>query len=211
MKKDVAYWNKRYLKQDTPWVRPYIEQSMQEVFKTYINPPKSILEIGCGLGTDSIWLAQQGHHVTAIDHSHDAIKQAQQNAQQAKVTINFAETDFFELNPHQQTFDVIYDNLTFHTFANESQRKLFSGKVASLLNPEGYWVNLSCNSENIVAIEKKTKVSAPPHLSLQELTNALSPYFEMVAIQPFTFRIHRPQQGSADFPAWTSIWKLRTN
>lgn len=59
------------------------------VYKKQIKPKSKILEIGCGLGTESIFLALRGMNVTAIDISDSAIKTAKQLADIYKVNVNW--------------------------------------------------------------------------------------------------------------------------
>jgi len=47
------------------------------------------LDVGCGTGTDAIFLAQKGFNVSAIDISEEAIKIAKAKAQKAAVNIDF--------------------------------------------------------------------------------------------------------------------------
>ncbi len=46
-------------------------------------PPQRVLELGCSNGDDSLWLAEQGWQVTAVDISEHAIQTAQRLAQEA--------------------------------------------------------------------------------------------------------------------------------
>ncbi len=50
---------------------------------------KSVLEIGCGNGRDSIFFARAGLDVTAIDVAEGAVKLAKENAEEAEVEIDF--------------------------------------------------------------------------------------------------------------------------
>ena len=46
--------------------------------------PCRALELGCGTGTNSVWLAQQGFEVTGIDLAPLAVEQAEQRAQRRR-------------------------------------------------------------------------------------------------------------------------------
>ncbi|GAB4098168.1 class I SAM-dependent methyltransferase [Sinomonas halotolerans] len=63
--------------------------------------PGTALELGCGEGADSIWLAQRGWTVTAVDVSSVALGRAAQHAAQAGVgnSITFARHDLAEWEP----------------------------------------------------------------------------------------------------------------
>ena len=51
--------------------------------------PRRALDIGCGTGSNAIWLAKQGWQVTAVDHSGVAIDQGKRLAAEQGVNIDF--------------------------------------------------------------------------------------------------------------------------
>ena len=57
-------------------------------------PKGKALDICCGAGTNSVYLAQSGFEVTGIDISLTAIGMAKKKAKQANVNINFLEESF---------------------------------------------------------------------------------------------------------------------
>ncbi len=82
---------------------------------------QSILEIGCGEGRDSIFLAQQGFDVTAIDSSKEGIRVLQKKMRIHNIQINtFAGN--VEDYVFEQEFDAIFSIGTLHyvdAFARE--------------------------------------------------------------------------------------------
>lgn len=72
----------------------------------------SILEVGCGSGTMSVWLAQQvGKHgrVVCIDNDRSQIKATQQVIKKAKLTqVECRELSVFDLDQMTEQFDIIY-------------------------------------------------------------------------------------------------------
>ena len=59
--------------------------------------PCKVIDIGCGEGYYSIYLAKKGFDVLGIDISEKAIEYAKQNAKQAGVNIRFIAMDLFDL------------------------------------------------------------------------------------------------------------------
>lgn len=53
-------------------------------------PPVAIADIGCGTGSLSVLLAEQGYHVTGIDLSHSMVANARAKATAAGVDVDFA-------------------------------------------------------------------------------------------------------------------------
>ncbi|OKP85972.1 hypothetical protein A3844_14540 [Paenibacillus helianthi] len=77
-------------------------------FEHYPLPTSSrILEIGCGTGRTSCYLAAQGHDVVGIDIRPDMIAKAKKRAEKENVTLKFLEGDALSLPFPNESFDVI--------------------------------------------------------------------------------------------------------
>lgn len=63
----TADWNNRFLSGDTPWEDLSHSDVLSELLSRYTEGGESILEVGCGLGTNAIWMAKRGYIVTALD------------------------------------------------------------------------------------------------------------------------------------------------
>ena len=68
-------WNERYQSGDAPWDTGYPSTELIRTVKEEGIQPGRVIELGCGTGTNSIWLAQQGFEVTAVDISPLALEQ----------------------------------------------------------------------------------------------------------------------------------------
>lgn len=71
-------------------------------------PFKNVLEIGCGTGKNTVWLAENAEHVTAVDLSDEMLAIAKQKIQSEKV--DFIQADI--LQPRDFT-KAPYDLVTF--------------------------------------------------------------------------------------------------
>jgi hypothetical protein len=78
-------WNERYRDGDRPWDTGQPSAELQQVVSRHAIRPCRALDIGCGTGTNCVWLAQQGFDVTGIDVAPLAIEQANCRAQAAGV------------------------------------------------------------------------------------------------------------------------------
>lgn len=82
----------------------------------------TILDVSCGIGTQTIGLAQQGYRVTASDLSAKAIERARQEAQERGLTIDFSVADMrAAFSHHQRQFDLVIsaDNSVPHLLTDQ--------------------------------------------------------------------------------------------
>jgi len=92
------------------------------------NEAARVLDVACGIGTQSIGLAQLGFEVTASDISPKEIECARANAAQRSIKIAFSVADMRSaFDHHQQTFDVVIacDNAIPHLLSDEDILKTF--------------------------------------------------------------------------------------
>ena len=74
--KEHPDWNESYRDGNLPWDTSRPSSELQRVFSGSTIPPCRALELGCGTGTNSVWLAQQGFEVTGVDLAPLAVKRA---------------------------------------------------------------------------------------------------------------------------------------
>lgn len=70
---------------------------------------KSILHLQCHFGQDSMSLARMGAHVTAVDFSAVAIKEAKAISKEINMPVNFIESSVLELELNKK-FDIIFSS-----------------------------------------------------------------------------------------------------
>jgi SAM-dependent methyltransferase len=84
--------------------------------------PYSILDCSCGIGTQAIGLALQGHRVHATDLSQVSVDCAQQEAAELGVDMTFGVADYRDLGAAvSETFDVVLscDNSIAHCLSDD--------------------------------------------------------------------------------------------
>ena len=109
--------------------------------------PCKTLDLGCGTGNYSIYLASLGFEVTGIDISPTAIKIAQENAKRKGINCEFLVANVLgNLNKVKDTFDFAYDWELLHQIFPE-QRRIYVKNVYEILNPGAKYLSV-CFSEN---------------------------------------------------------------
>jgi SAM-dependent methyltransferase len=99
-------------------------------------PAGRALELGCGTGTDTIYLAAQGWEVTAVDMVPKALATASRNASAAGVSPRFVEGDVTRLHDLGvgDGYTLVLDFGCFHTLP-EDRRSAYVAEVSSAAAP----------------------------------------------------------------------------
>lgn len=77
VKNNRAYWEQFYKKNALS-----VPSQFCTMVATEIEQGPCIIELGCGNGRDSLYLARQQHNVCAVDMSHEAVKSCNTDAQE---------------------------------------------------------------------------------------------------------------------------------
>ena len=94
-----------------------------------------VLDIGCGLGDNAIYLASRGHSVTGLDGSPTAIEEARRRAADAGVLkssagstgVTFDVADATNLTGYDGRFDTVVDSALYHCLDEEGQQAYIAG------------------------------------------------------------------------------------
>jgi len=170
---DKKYYEERYKSNDMPWNHETPDFNLVNLFNRKRITAKRILDIGCGVGSNSIWLANRGFKVTGTDFSKTAIKMAKENAKKAKVEVTFIENDFLKEKVKGYPFGFIFDRGCFHALDKAEERETFAENAAMHLEEGGKWFSLiGCKDE-------KREEDGPPQRSLSDIVTAIEPFFEI--------------------------------
>jgi len=96
---------------DLPWAHKEPTLFLAEICRR--RKPGKALDIGCGAGTDSVFLAQQGWDVSSLDFMPRALEYTQQRATDAGVSVTPIEADITEWQPPHK-YDLILDHGLLH-------------------------------------------------------------------------------------------------
>ena len=145
---------------NAPWTYSKIPSELCDLIKNKtISPHGKVLEIGCGEGHHSIFLAKSGFDVTAIDRSKNAIKFAKQNANEQKVTVNFKTQEYHQIDSYEEKFDFIFDWRFLHEITDENEREEYVQSISKLLKPKGVYLSVSFSGDSNFMGEGKLRKS----------------------------------------------------
>lgn len=174
-------WNQRYADKNTPWDSGLPSNELQRVFSEGWFKPSSMLEIGCGTGTNAIWLAQQGFQVTACDLAPLAIEEAKKKAEQAGVQVRFLVADVMQLPDLGGPFPFLFDRGVYHHLRTVDMDR-FRAALTKYTRPGSYYLTLAGNAN-----DPQPPENGPPRVSAQEIVAELCPLFDIVQMREFYF------------------------
>lgn len=119
-----------------PWAKlsphPILESFLNSI---QIEPNKTALVIGCGLGDDAEILSQKGYQVTAFDISPSAIAWCRQRFPNSQV--NYQVANLLDLGENWQAkFDFIFECFTIQSLPLEMRKEVIKA-ISCLLYPHG--------------------------------------------------------------------------
>lgn len=102
-------WAKQW--QDLPWAHDEPTLFLAEICRR--RKPGKALDIGCGTGTDSVFLAEQGWDVTSLDFVPKALEYTQARAKSVGVDVTPVEADITQWEPPIK-YDLVLDHGLLH-------------------------------------------------------------------------------------------------
>ncbi len=136
-------WNAFYQSvpaDDIPWeIGGPSTELIHAVEDGFIVPPARVLDIGCGLGSQSIYLAKNGFEVIGVDIAPSAIDKAQKLARFSEAKVQFAVGDATSMAYTTDSFDIVYDRACFHHLKPQEQER-YKWEVMRVLTEGGVYI-----------------------------------------------------------------------
>jgi 2-polyprenyl-3-methyl-5-hydroxy-6-metoxy-1,4-benzoquinol methylase len=198
---DVARWNERYAKSDTPWETGRPSSELQRIVAEVPIAPCRALELGCGTGANAIWLAQRGFEVTAFDLSSRAVDRARQRADSSGVSIHLLVADV--LDPRAEVsgpFDFFFDRGCYHVVRRDDDVSAYLATLRRLTHPGTYGLVLAGNA-------REPHDPGPPIVSDEQIRTELGSLFDIVQLREFRF--DQAEAVSMRFLGWSCLLRRR--
>lgn len=128
------YWNETHKKFSSGKI---VYDNWLDDYKDVLNKCKTkVLDLGCGVGNDSLYLTEKGFDVIACDYSDIAIEKINKE-------FNNVETKIVDISKHlpfeDNSFDLIIADLSLHYF-DENTTKNIMREIKRILVPNGYLI-----------------------------------------------------------------------
>ena len=160
-----------------PWEIKTVDPNLKQFLDSIDLNTGKLLELGSGSGYDSVYLADHGFNVTAIDVSEDVIELSKKIHVNSKV--NFVAADFFQ-DITDKKFDVIYDRGFLHNYKNRLQ-EIFE-KLNILLTDNGKLIIITGSP-----CQPIIDSCMPPPIFLGEIEYYSSKFFKIVLAKEIPF------------------------
>ncbi len=196
---DKKFWNNRYRENEIPWDTGSPDSILVRTIDDFpINPGKA-LELGCGTGTNSLWLAEKGFHVTGLDISELAIETAVKKSSGASKPARFLCMDFLKEPMEEGEFSFVFDRGFFHSLGSARAQSRAASRIRDVLGKGGLWLSIigSCDSP--------PRETGPPMLSARDIVKTVEPYFMILELSAEKMDSKRPEPP----PAWKCIMRRR--
>lgn len=106
-----------------------------------------VLDAGCGLGDNALFLAQRGYRVTAFDISPTAIQRADDRARSLGLDVEFVVADAITLKGLEGQYNTVIDSALYHGLDPE-QRRLYITALHRATEP-GARLHITCFSDAV--------------------------------------------------------------
>jgi SAM-dependent methyltransferase len=140
--------------------------------------------LGCGTGTNPVYLAGRGFDVTAIDIAPTALVRAEEKARKAGVKVRWVLADVLAV-PDLGAFDFIFDRGCYHGVRRVSATGFV--KTVRRLSREGTRFLIVAGNAN------ETRRGGPPRVKESEVRSDFSRWFDFVWLREARFDSRDPK------------------
>lgn len=201
MPKSADFWNDRFS------AEPYVYGTRPNAFvaeagERWLAADQEVLALGAGEGRNAVYLAQQGHAVTAVDYSAEGLRKTRRLAEEAGVNVDTVQADVRTWAP-DRTWDAVV--VTFLHLPPSERAQLYR-RIRTLLRPGGRlvaeWFRPEQRTEGYTS-------GGPPDPDMMVTTTELREHFDEAGIEVLTSDEPVLEEGLHRGPAATVrlVWR----
>lgn len=127
--------------EDLPWHDAEPPALLAEALDSR-NEAGTALDVGCGAGTYSMYMARRGYRVMAVDFMPEAIELLRRESADSGLKVTATQADILVWAPHS-TYDVVLDVGCLHSLGTD-RHAIYKARLLSWLAPGGDFVLVHC-------------------------------------------------------------------
>ena len=139
MRFSKCFFDLHYVLGRVPWDTQITPPEVVEIVERESLPAGRALDLGCGTGTNCVYLARHGWQAVGVDFSTMAIWQARRQARRAGVNCRFYRADVTALSFLEGLFDFVLDIGCLHSVSLDRWKR-YATEVTRLLRPGGLYM-----------------------------------------------------------------------
>lgn len=144
--------------------------------KEIVKEGSHVLDLGCGFGRNSNWLASKGAKVDAININEEELIEARRRAIDNGVDVNYINADAGFLPFADSSFDTILDAGCTHMCSKETQEKSVL-EAKRVLKPGGYLQYFGFSKEHP---SYQNNPNSPQFRDIEDVKRQYGEYFEII-------------------------------
>ncbi|MCA9931667.1 MAG: methyltransferase domain-containing protein [Anaerolineales bacterium] len=158
-------------------------------------PPGRALDLGCGYGRSSIYLAQHGWQVDGVDFVAQAVAEAQHRARLAQVAeqVHFHQGSVADLHFLHAAYSLAIDVGCLHSLPPDEQATYRDG-LLRLLSPGATYLLFARTYSGGTEPE-----GGPPSMADEQIEKLFGSDFQLTHVEKGVTQVE-------DQPVWTSAW-----
>jgi 2-polyprenyl-3-methyl-5-hydroxy-6-metoxy-1,4-benzoquinol methylase len=175
----LALWDGRYKEGNLPWNTEKPSTELVKFLESGRIRSGTAVDLGCGFGTNAIYLARQGFTVTGADLSPTAIEGARERAERAGVKADFRVADLTADPDLGGPYDLLFDRGVYHILRNVDLAAYLRA-LEKASRPGSLYLCLTGNA-------KEEREFGPPRVSEEEIRGELGGLFQVLDLHEFRF------------------------
>jgi SAM-dependent methyltransferase len=161
----------------TPWDQDHVPAELAGLVEgPTALAPGCALDVGCGTGTQAVYLADHGWRVTGVDAVERALSRARDRARRSGVEVSWVAGDVTRLSTLglDERFDLLFDRGCFHDLSDAAREGYVSG-VSERAAPDATLL--------LLAFARRERGIGPSGASEQEIRRRFGADWELVSAQ----------------------------
>lgn len=212
------FWDPFYSNREkpVPFFKNAPDENLVSYYERNLIQPGKAMDLGCGPGRNSIYLAKQGFEVVGYDISSTAIQWAQDRADESGVNVHFECKSAFEIDACEQ-YHFVYDSGCLHHLLPH-RRVQYLDIINRSLKPGGLF-GITCFRPGFGDLGGPVRemsdwdvyaegtMNGGLAFSEEKIRYILDPYFECI-----DFRAVEEQDNDEVFGVsflWASLWRKK--